>query len=377
MHKVIFYPVGRGDSSQIVLANGRRILMDFRHLEKGTDASTPEIDLAKRLREELATAKRDYFDVVAFTHGDDDHTQGATDFFELWHADKYMGNGRIKMNELWLPAAMVIEPGTNGQQLTDRVLLRQEARHRLKLGKGIRVYSKPELLKDWMAENDIDFESRKHLFVDAGTLAPGFNIAADGVEFFVHSPFVEHTDEGDDLRNGASLIFNVRFDVDGAVTDYLAVGDTAYDVLEQIVKVTEWHGRMDRLRWDLFNVPHHCSYKALGPEKGKEETTPVAGVEKLLLQGQVGAYLVSSSNPIFNSRDAYEQDQPPHIQARNTYEKYIKAVKGAKFLVTMEEPNAAYPEPLVFEISGNGCAWLKSTKSGAAVATAVIPPRAG
>jgi len=43
----------------------------------------------------------------------------------------------------------------------------------------------------------------------------------------------------------------------------------------------------------------------------------------------------------------------------------------------MEEPNAAYPEPLIFEISGNGCAWLKKTKSGAAIATAVIPPRAG
>ncbi len=32
-----------------------------------------------------------------------------------------------------------------------------------------------------MEEQDIDFESRKHLFVDAGTLAPGFSLAMTGL----------------------------------------------------------------------------------------------------------------------------------------------------------------------------------------------------
>ncbi len=197
------------------------------------------------------------------------------------------------------------------------------------------------------------------------------------MEFFVHSPFVKHTDEGDDLRNSCALIFNVRFGVAGVRTDYLAVGDSDWMVLEDIVKTTEYHGNMDRLAWDLFNIPHHCSYKALGPDKGKEETVPVEAIKKLLRQGREDAYLVSSSEPIYSSDEAYEQVQPPHIQARKGYERYLREVGGRKFLVTMEEPNAAHPKPLVFEISAGGCSWQRATATGLSTITQISPPRAG
>ena len=94
-HQIIFYPVGNGDTSQIVLHQGRRILFDFCHRKKAENVETSEIDLKKRLREELDGAGRDYFDVVAFTHADVDHIQGSTEFFELQHATKYQGDGRI------------------------------------------------------------------------------------------------------------------------------------------------------------------------------------------------------------------------------------------------------------------------------------------
>ena len=55
MHTVTFYPVGNGDSSQIVLENGKRILFDFRHVVKGENEEHPEIDLKKRLKDELAS----------------------------------------------------------------------------------------------------------------------------------------------------------------------------------------------------------------------------------------------------------------------------------------------------------------------------------
>lgn len=115
-HKVVFYPVGNGDTSQVVLDNGRRILFDFCHKDKAEDASTPEIDLKKRLCDELREAKRDDFDVVAFTHADKDHIQGCTDFFWLQHAKKYQGDGRIKIKELWVPAAMLLEEACRDEQ---------------------------------------------------------------------------------------------------------------------------------------------------------------------------------------------------------------------------------------------------------------------
>lgn len=116
-HKISFYPVGNGDTTQIVLANGRRILFDFCHREKASDPNTPEIDLKTRLKDDLRKADRDYFDVVAFTHADLDHIQGSTDFFELQHAKKYHGEGRIKIRELWVPAAMLLEEADSGISL--------------------------------------------------------------------------------------------------------------------------------------------------------------------------------------------------------------------------------------------------------------------
>lgn len=379
VNKVTFYPVSNGDSSQIVLSNGRRILMDFHHRACGEDESSPHIDLHKHLRAEFKAAGRDYVDVMAFTHADLDHICGFSDFFELEYSGTYQGGDRIKIRELWVPAAVLIEPATHEQKKDEFYILRQEARHRLKNGKGIKVFSKPPAVQKILTDAGIPVASRDDCFVDAGTIVAGFSLAADGVEFFVHSPFVAHCENGDFERNIASLIFNVRFVVGTYQCDYLAVGDTEYETMGQIVEITEAHNNSDRLAWDLFNIPHHCSYCVLGPEKGEKETVPDEGMEKILKAGKQHAYIVSSSRPVSNTKDAYEQIQPPHIQARNTYEKYLRQVGGRKMLVTMEYPNGFHPEPMVFEISANGLKLLTSSSAvGAAGAIVSAPaPRAG
>jgi hypothetical protein len=89
--------------------------------------------------------------------------------------------------------------------------------------------------------------ARDHLFVDAGTVVPGFTLQEDNVEFFCHSPFVEHCDDGDIIRNSAALVFNVRLQADGRTYDYLEVGDADYCDLERIVDITKYHGNEDRL----------------------------------------------------------------------------------------------------------------------------------
>ena len=376
-HRIIFYPVGNGDTSQIILENGKRILMDYRHRKKTEEGEGPEINLKARLKQELKDAGRDSFDVVAFTHSDTDHIENSTEFFELRHAAKYQGEGRIKIDTLWVPAAMVLETGTNGQQSSEFVIWRQEARHRLKEGKGIRVFSKPEKLKDWLEENGLTLESRRHLITDAGQLVPEFNIESDGVEFFCHSPFIMHVDDGDDRRNTASLIFNVRFRKNGANYDYLAVGDSEWSVLEDIVTTTKAHGNMDRLAWDLYNIPHHCSYLALSDEKGEFETIPKPLIKEILMSGKEGAYIVSSSCPIMDTKEGREQTQPPHIQAKKCYETYRKKTGGATFLVTMEEPNGTKPEPLEFKVDNLGLSLARAASTAAAILTSKPAPRAG
>lgn len=376
MHILKFYPVGNGDTSQIILENGKRMLFDFRHLETSEDNDTPHINLKEQLRNELAAAERDDFDVVAFTHGDKDHIANSTTFFELRHAAKYQGKGRIKIRELWVPAAMILETASSDNQSDEYVVWRQEARYRLKQGQGIRVFSKPDKLKDWLEGEGLSVDDRRHLITDAGQLVPGFSLPNDGIEFFCHSPFIKHTDEGDDLRNAAALIFQVRFMVEGTQTDYWAVGDTESEIIEDIVRISKYHGNEDRLNWDILNNPHHCSYLALSDEKGEKETVPAPLVKTWLEHGNAECYIISSSNPIRHDQEAYEQTQPPHIQAKNCYLRYLHQNGGRRMLVTMEEPNTTKPEPIVIEITGGGHN-LKTAITGAGAIISEPALRAG
>jgi hypothetical protein len=86
---------------------------------------------------------------------------------------------------------------------------------------------------------------------------------------------------------------------------------------------------------------------------------------------------VSSSNPIPDNDDAYEQAQPPHIQARKAYERGIAQVRGRQFIVTMEHPTIYSPEPVVFEISAGGLGRKQTSALGVGILSTSKPPRAG
>ena len=233
---------------------------------------------------ELAAAGRKGFDVLALTHLDDDHIAQSTEFFHLEHAKKYQGNGRKTIDELWIPAAAILETGLSGEA----ALWRSEARHRLRKGEGIRVFSTPSSLKDWLEAEGLSEAEREDLITDAGQLVPGFEVGSDGVEFFVHSPFAKDADGGTVLRNESAIVLHATFEVVGRKTRYLMVGDSSWEVLEEIVDITRAKGNEERLQWDLYNVPHHCSYLAIGPEKGVDLTEPVPKMQWLLDKCQVG-----------------------------------------------------------------------------------------
>ena len=374
---VTFYPVGNGDTSLVKLQNGRWVLLDFRHQAQGEDSSSPIIDLSKRLREELDAAARNEFDVVAFTHGDEDHIGGSTAFFHLDHSSKYQGGKRAKIRTLWVPAAMLLDKGADATECDECDVWRKEARYRLKRNYGVRVFSRPQELEKWLQSVGLNLDDRRHLITDAGRCAPDFTLAADGVEFFCHSPFVKHCEGGDALRNESGLVFNVRFEVAGRRIQYFAIGDADFSVLEDIVAITEVHRNEDRLDWHLYKAPHHSSYTALSSEKGAKETTPTDGVAKLLKRGQTGSYVVASCNPIDDDEAAEQQTQPPHIQAKRCYATYLGLNRGRRVMVTMEEPNRTTPEPLIFEITSFGLQPLGKPRSGAASVLMTPPPRAG
>lgn len=365
MPRVTFFPTGNAGCALINgLPSKRTIVFDYADQYSGRAGDT-RIDLASALADAL---NQDYVDVLAFSHIDLDHVQGAHEFFHFDHADKY--NGGVEILELWVPAAAIVEVGTDD----DSRIIRSEARHRLKEGKGIRVFSRPEVLKTWLEENDLTIDQRRHLFVDAGTLVPSFSPINDGLEIFAHSPFASRIDGGAAIdRNTDAIMLQATFTVNNVDTKLLLTGDAGYQMLSDVVDVTRLHKRDDRLEWDIMQIAHHCSYLSLSEEKGTQKTKPVENVRWLFEDRcRTSPILVSPSNLI----PLEDTKMPPHLQAANYYRDVAKA-KGGEFIVTMDHPSRTQPKPLVIEIDST-----RARVTGIAVTAAIgtasqSSPRAG
>src|SRR5688500_7506007 len=114
MPQLTFFPVGNADSCFIEAGDGILILFDYANMRCDDDDNDKRADLPAELSKRLEALERDSFDVVAFTHLDKDHICGAPDFFHLEHSKKHQGKERIKIKEMWVPAAVITEEGCEG-----------------------------------------------------------------------------------------------------------------------------------------------------------------------------------------------------------------------------------------------------------------------
>lgn len=372
--KLNFFPLGNADTLRIDLADDRKVLVDYAAMRNGED-DDKRCDLAEVLRSDLKKAGRDYYDAVCITHTDTDHCKGFGDFFWLEHAAKYQGEGRIKINELWVPAAAILEDNLEN----DARLVRAEARHRLREGKGILVFSRPERLKQWMEDEGLDFEAYKHLIIDAGKIVPDYSMdGPEKVEFFVHCPFGWRQDENTVVeRNEDSIVMHATFVEGGRESRLFMASDVNYETLSAIVQITRKHGNEDRLRWDIMKLPHHCSYLALGPERGADETKPEPDVKWLFEdQREEGSIIISPSCPIpVKGSEEDKSVQPPHRQAANYHRRISDNCDGA-FVVTMEQPSKDNPKPFAYKVTALGVALALSAPAVSSSAAAANP-RAG
>lgn len=371
-----FHPLGNADCTRFDLADGKKLLVDYADMKNRDDPWDRRIDLPAELKADLRAAQRDYYNVVCFTHLDDDHCRGSGDFFWWDHALKYQGEGRIRIRELWVPAAAILEDGLDE---CARVI-RQEARYRLKKGSGIRVFSRPAKLKEWLEANGLTLESRAHLITDAGQLVPGFSLlGTERVEFFIHSPFGWRQDDNEIVdRNQDSVVFQATFLEGSRKTHALFMSDIDHGSIEQIVKTSKRHKNEDRLLWDIFKVPHHCSYTAIGPDKGVDETKPIDEVKWLCeTQGQERHIMMSTSKsmPIKGS-DEDKDVQPPHRQA-GAYYKGVANAKDGQFKVTMDLPSVHKPKPTKVEITDRGARLLTVSATVGTASIVSTPARAG
>lgn len=375
MAKITFFPLGNADCALVDLFDGSKWLFDYADMRNPMDAHDKRADLPSLLRRDLEVSRRDYYDVVCFTHLDNDHCCGASEFFRFSHATKYGDEGRPRIAELWVPAAAVLEVGVSESAR----VIRQEARHRLREGHGIRVFSRPAQLKEWLEGEGLTLESRRHLIVDAGQEVPGLSLGGpQQVAVFLHSPFAWRLNEYEVVdRNQDSCGLQITFREGERITRALLLADLDYESLGQIVKTTKSHGNEARLGWDILKIPHHCSYLSVGPEKCENITNPTEETQWLYtLQASPRCVMVSSSWPIPEKGTPDDDDvQPPHRQTAAFY-KQVEALRDGEFLVTMEEPAQVNPKPLVVEITESGARCRRWSAYGVA-AVAATPVRAG
>lgn len=383
MHKLTAYQLGNADTTRIDLANGKKLLFDYAHVRNMTDAKDKRADLPVELRKDLKAANRTHFDVVAFTHLDRDHICDSTTFFFLEHDKKYQSADRIKITEMWVPAAVIVEDNCSDEAK----IIQAEARYRLKQGSGIRVFSGPKTLAKWLTDNKINDAAHQKLVTDAGTVVPGFSLATDNVEFFVHSPHATRVADGTlHERNSDALTLQATFQEKNAATGVFKktrvhfFADIDYCVIKDIVNITEYHANnkkgsahLERLWWDVMHLPHHSSYKSLAEEKGKDVTTADPDVKRLYeTYGQEKCIMISPSDLI----PTEDTTQPPHRQAA-AYYKSVKSKKNGEYLVTMEQPTKEAPKPLVIKIDHLGATLEKADVSGASAILSRPTPRAG
>jgi hypothetical protein len=364
MPKLTFYPVGNADTFVIDLSGGEKIIFDYADRRNRSDKDDKRCNLPAELRKDLGS--RTYYDVAVFTHLDEDHYDGMTDFFYLEHDKASQGKApdgkdRIKMTEMWVPAAVLTEKVEKEKESRD---VQNEAWHRLKNKKGILVFSRPDSLKEAIEKKGIKYDEVKHLIIDAGKTVPSFTQDKHGVEFWVHSPHAHIQNEDEEVcRNDHGLVLLAAFKTDGVETKVQLFADVKHEVIADIVAVTKKKRNEARLEWHVFKTSHHCSYKSLGPEKGKTKTEPVDEVKWLFEdQGQAGGIIISTSFPIPSNDDV---NDPPHRQAAKYYRE-VADDKDGEFWVTMEHPKVSDPKPLVVEITKAGAAVREENVQAAA-----------
>lgn len=348
--KVMFWPVGTGDSTTVVIQDGIVLQVDLRDLHSADEADDDHAALIDALVENLPTVDgKPYLSTFALTHPDKDHIQGFEDLLD-----------RVTIGEIWFTPHVFIE---NDQDLCDdAVVFKEEAERRIqeaiKSGGNVGAGDRVRLIGyDALLKED-DFVG----FPEDRLTVPGNSIAEiDGVDYegdfnaFIHAPFAEETD-GD--RNNTSLCMQVVLGDDPSKGGVLLFGDIAYPRLRKIIDATKEAGNEEYLAWKVFLAPHHCSKSAMYQKEGDKEVLKQDILDDLAEYQVDGGVIIASSEKV-PSQNA-SGDNPPHAKAKKHYEE----VADGGFLCTHEDGDDG--EPLILDVSDGALEAPEVAQAGAA-----------
>ena len=359
----VFWPVGAGDSTTILINRDTVAQIDINHLEAAEDDDDPRWPVVDELVELLPVVDgRRYLAAFVATHADQDHCQGFRELLE---------DHDVLIGELWFTPRLIadIDKEDPDELSEDAQALRDEALRRVKRnahvaaapgsGDRIRVIGYHESLQD-------DFAA----LPDSLVSAPGAVVEdVDGIDLcedlriFVHSPFKEYME--DDERNRTSIGLHVTLRPGGAQA--LLLGDLDYEPVKQVFEYTK--NSQDK-EWDVLLAPHHCSKGVMYEREDGQDVLRQDVLDLIEDAKATDGWIVSSSGPIPASNSP--GDNPPNAKAKNRYEEICDT-----FVCTGEHPDEDDPTPVIFESTATGIVFLGVAPVVATTAAAQVEKARG
>lgn len=352
----VFWPVGTGDSSTVVISEDVVVQVDLNHRASAEKDETQEVPVVDLLVPTLPEGEdgNPYLAAFVLTHADADHCSGFAKLLD-----------EVTIGELWATPRMWREylDDPKGPDLCDdAVAFHDEVTRRVEAIKKAVAAGNEASYGDRALIVGYDTDHDKHAYSDLPDeylVYPGESVTTiDGVdhagrfEAFIHAPF---KDDCAEARNDTSLAMQVTLTEDGGKDGkVLLFGDLAYETIMKIFNYSEDKDREQYLEWDLLLAPHHCSKKVMYLREDNKDVLQTDILEKFENHAREGAVVVASSKEIPTSDT--DGANPPHKMAADRYKKIVDT-----FICTAEWPSKADPSPVVFGVDETGAHILDDT----------------
>lgn len=351
MSKVKFYPVDNGDT--VLIKVDKTTIQIDANIRNNDDCYDVMSDLLDEFFKD--SVNRYHLDLFILTHPDEDHCRGIDTNYYLGNPENYsdedLGNDLVIIDELMVTPMLFTDATSEPAKV-----LKREANRRRKLWNE----NSQDKTKAGNRLVIIGYDGDKR-YKNVTSYIPGDIIkevngkSMSLLEFFVHSPFKDSLVEGraEADKNTTSIVMQARFKYASTDTQpsalYLFGGDADHYIWKEIQDQCTAHDNNDKLGFDIFMAPHHCSWTYFSnvPYKKGETDKPVESSKTLIKDHKTnGAIIIASSKQIKN-----DEDNPPHYPAK---EEYVKLIGADKFISLAEEPDSKKPKPVVYEVTSSG-----------------------
>ncbi len=345
---IIFWPVGTGDSTTIVIDDEHVLQVDLHDMAGAEVEDSPYAPVVDRLADALPQREgKPYLAAFALTHADLDHCRG---FGNLLDAE-------ILIGELWATPRLWREYAEDPdvEMCEDAQRFHEEAERRVRatldhIAAGREIPS-GDRVRIIGYDTDVDDASHSYNKLPTAQLSfPGQTVTTvDGVdvgdnfEAFIHAPF---KDDCAAARNDTSLAIQVTLKNGDTLGRVLLLGDLAYPTLRRILDRSVEAGNEARVEWDVLLAPHQCSRKVMYvPDGNGGEDLKQDILDDLDASRGETAYVVASCNPVPAMNKP--GDNPPHAKAKARYQE----LGIEQFLCTQEHVGTDSPQPVVFALT--------------------------